>query len=70
MWKQNALCYQYDNSKDCHFNNVSVNSILRQAVNLQTILLLNNGQRVKRSWEKLDYIKSLFIFPLLDKNVF
>jgi len=29
MRKRNALCYQYDNSKDCPLNNVSANSILR-----------------------------------------
>jgi len=70
MLKQNALCHQYDNSKDCDFINVSANSILRHAVDLPTILLFKNGQLVERSWEELDYIKSLLIFPLLDKNVF
>jgi len=69
MRKQNALCFQYDNIKVCHCINVSANSILRHAVDLQTILLFNNVQRVERSWEDLYYIKPLLILPLLDKNI-
>jgi len=69
MRKQNALCFQYDNIKVCHFINVSTNSILRHAVDFQTILFLHNGQRVERSWEDLYYIKPLLILPILVKNI-
>jgi len=69
MRKQNALCFQYDNIKVCHFINVSTNSILRHAVDLQTILLLKNVPGVERSWEDLYYIKPLLILPMLVKNI-
>ena len=32
MRKQNALYFQYDNIKDCHFMKFSANHILRHAV--------------------------------------
>jgi len=70
MRKQNALCLQYDNIKECHFINVSANHILRHAVDFQTILLLKNGPRDERSWEYLYYIKSLCILPLLDTKMY
>jgi len=70
MRKQNALCFQYDNIKDCPFINVSAKPILRHAADFQTILLFKNGPRVERNWEYLYYIKSLCILPLLDTKMF
>jgi len=66
MRKQNALCFQYDNIKDYHFINVSANSILLHAVDLQTILLFKNVPRDEKVGNICIIIKSLFILPLLD----